>query len=362
MMLTGKLKERELPDLLTFKNGEAVDSKALWSKRRAEILELLKSEIYGFSPPPPQKVTAVIQKCDDDAFAGKAVHSVIDIQFDTPKGQFSFPINMIIPKNISRAPLLLHIAFRPEIPDRYYPVEEIIDGGFATASFYYKDIAPDNEDGFVGGIAGMYPRNSHSTEQWGKISMWAWAAQRVMDYLQTLNEIDRERIAVVGHSRLGKTALWCAAQDERFAMGISNDSGCSGAAITREKKGERIKDITSNFSYWFCENYQRYIDNEKSMPFDQHFLLSAIAPRFVYVSSAQEDEWADAQSEFLSCVATKKVYELLGLRGFVTQDEFPKPGTKLHEGEIGYHLREGTHFLSRYDWQCFMEYMKKKLY
>jgi hypothetical protein len=353
-----ELRKRELPEVLTFCSGKAADSPSLWRKRRVEILELLSREIYGFSPPPPENVTSVVQQCNDKSFAGKAVHSVIDIRFDTPKGEFSFPVNLFIPRTISPAPLFLHIAFRPDIPDMYYPVEEIIDSGFATASFCYKDVAPDFDDGFVGGLAGMYAGSRRAPDEWGKISMWAWAAGRVMDYLQTLEEIDRERIAVIGHSRLGKTALWCAAQDERFAMGISNNSGCAGAAINRGNKGEQIKDIIGNFKYWFCDNYQKYVGMEKNLPFDQHFLLAAIAPRSVYASSAQEDDWADPQSEFLSCVASGSVYELLGHRGLVTGDEYPKPGTVLQEGRIGYHLREGTHFLSRYDWQRFMEYMK----
>lgn len=359
-MIRGILKERELPEVLILNNGETVNSAALWNKRRDEIMELLKREIYGFSPPPPQKVVGVVEQCNNKAFAGKAVHSTIRIQFDTPKGEFSFPVNLITPKRSIPAPFLLHIAFRPGIPDRYYPVEEIIDNGFATASFCYKDVVPDTDEGFVGGLAGMYMEGSRKPNEWGKISMWAWAASRVMDYLQTVEEIDKGRIAVVGHSRLGKTALWCAAQDERFAIAMSNDSGCSGAAMARGNKGEQIKDIIEKFSYWFCENYRKYVDNEKNMPFDQHFLLAAIAPRLIYVSSAQEDAWADPRSEFLSCTAVQGVYELFGLRGLATQDEFPQPGTTLHEGEIGYHLREGTHFLSRYDWLRFMEYMKAR--
>jgi pimeloyl-ACP methyl ester carboxylesterase len=360
MVISDKLNERKLPDLLTLKNGEIADSPELWRKRRLEIIELLSSEIYGFAPPPPRKASYAVKQQDNNAFAGKAVHSVIDIQFNTPKGEFSFPFNLIVPKDICPAPLFLNIAFTPDIPDKYYPTEEIIDGGFAVASFCYQDVAPDMDDGFVGGLAGMYAGDTRSPDEWGKISMWAWAAQRVMDYLQTLDEIDRERIAVVGHSRLGKTALWCAAQDERFAAGISNNSGCSGAAITRDKTGERIKDITDRFGYWFCDNYKKYRNNEESMPFDQHFLLAAIAPRLVYVCSAEDDEWADPQSEFLSCAAAQKVYELFGLKGLMTRDELPQPGTCLHEGEIGYHIRKGAHFLSRYDWQCFMEYMKKR--
>lgn len=359
-MIIEKLNERKIPDVLLSESGKMVNSAELWPQRRDEILQLLRREIYGFAPVPPQKVDAYIRECNTKAFAGKAVHSLIDIKFDTPKGEFSFPINLIVPKKNTPSPLFLHIAFRPDVPDRYFPTEEIIDGGFAAASFCYHDVSPDIDDGFEGGLCGMYAANSRKNDEWGKISVWAWAAQRVMDYLQTLKEIDSRRIAVVGHSRLGKTALWCAAQDERFFMGISNCSGCSGAAITRNKKGENVKAITDRFGYWFCENYKKYRDNEKEMPFDQHFLISAIAPRLAYVTSAVEDEWADPESEFLGCAAAQSAYQLLGLRGLVTEDQLPKPGTKLHQGEIGYHLREGTHFFSRYDWQCFMEYIKGK--
>lgn len=357
--LKKKLEERNLPDVLVSDSGTAIDNAEQWAGRRDEIIQLLSNEVYGFSPPAPPKIESSILKKDNDAFAGKAVHSVIELKFDTPKGQFSFPINLIIPKGIHKAPLFLHIAFRPNIPDIYFPAEEIIDGGFATASFYYEDITADKDDGFTSGLADMYKEGDRKSNDWGKISMWAWAAQRVMDYIETLEEINKERVAVVGHSRLGKTALWCAAQDERFFMAISNESGCSGAAISRGKKGERIKDIINMFGYWFCDNYRKYIDNEDNAPFDQHFLLSAIAPRFIYVSSAEEDEWADSESEFLSCLAASRVFDLFGLKGLVTQDQLPQVGTKLHQGRIGYHLRKGTHYLSRYDWQCFMEYMRK---
>ncbi len=358
-MIFEKVKERHLPDVLTFKNGKEVENPLMLRKRREQIIHLLRSQVYGFPPPLPTKVDYLVKWRKEDAFAGKSIHMCVDIKFETSKGKFSFPINLIIPKKISPAPLLLHIAFRPDIPDKYYPVEEIVDNGFATASFCYKDVAPDTDDGFVGGLAGIFNRDNRS-DQWGKISLWAWAAQRVMDYLQTLKEIDSKRIAVVGHSRLGKTALWCAAQDERFIAGVSNCSGCSGAALSRGKNGEQIKDITDTFPYWFCKNYQRYRENEEKMPFDQHFLLAAIAPRVVYVGSAQSDDWADPESEFLACVAASRVYELLGLKGLVTEDKMPEPGIRLHKGQVGYHIREGGHFFSRDDWKCIMDYMNEK--
>ena len=160
----------------------------------------------------------------------------------------------------------------------------------------YNDVTRDTEDNFESGIAKMYPRRNDGTD-WGKIGMWAFAASRMMDYIQTLPEIDRQRVYVAGHSRLGKTAIWCGVQDERFAGVVSNDSGCSGAAVTRGKKGEHVVHITKNFPFWFCKNYQKYIENEENMPFDQHQLLALVAPRPLCVGSATEDEWADPQSE-----------------------------------------------------------------
>lgn len=358
-MVQARLEELNLPDILTFNDGNRVENKDMWPRRRAEIIQLLGSQVYGFSPPPPPDVYWNIESRDDMAFANKAVHSVVSLKFETPKGEFSFPVHLIIPKTTVPPPLFLNIAFRQNIPDIYLPVEEIIDQGFAIASFCYQDIVPDCDDGFVSGLADMYGAKNRKPDEWGKISMWAWAAQRVMDYLQKLDDIDKKRIAVVGHSRLGKTALWCAAQDQRFFMGISNNSGCSGAAINRGKKGERIKDIVNRFGYWFCENYSQYIDNESSMPFDQHFLIAALAPRFVYVSSAREDEWADPESEFLSCAAANDAYKLFGLNGLIPEKEFPKPGDLFHQGHIGYHLRDGSHYLSRYDWNQFIQYFRR---
>lgn len=357
-MYQEKLDARKLPELFNLENDNLPYNKELWQKRRLEILEMLSREMYGFSPAPPNKVNAFVKKYDGKAFAGKAVHTKLDIIFDTPAGEFSFPIDLIIPNSSTPVPLFLNISFYSEIPNMYYPAEEIIDGGFATASFNYQDVVADTSDEFKTGLAGMYEKEKRTKESWGKLAMWAWAASRVMDYIQTCEEIDKQRIAVIGHSRLGKAALWCAAQDERFEIAIANNSGCSGAALARGNKGESVFDITKNFSYWFCENYIKYSDNENSMPFDQHFLLAAIAPRKICIASAEEDIWADWESEFLSCLAASPEYELFGLSGLVTEDKRPQPGTMLPGGAIKYHLRNGTHFLSRYDWQQFMERMK----
>lgn len=191
--------------------------------------------------------------------------------------------------------------------------------------------------------------------------MWAWAAQRVLDWAESQPSLDMERSAVCGHSRLGKTALFAAATDERFKMAYSNDSGCSGAAITRDKQGERIDVIVGAFPYWFCENYSKYAGHEDKMPFDQHYLAALIAPRYLYIASAAEDIWADPVSEMLTCVAVSEVYEKMGKKGFVCCDRLPKSGDVYHEGAVGYHLRDGLHYFSREDWQKAMAFMKKHL-
>lgn len=373
-MVLDDLKSRNIPDVLRMNDGRYADSPELWRVRRKEILELLGREIYGFSPPPPQEVHADILGSYDEAFGGKAAHYTIRLSFDTPGGEFSFPFNLAVPKNVARAPVFLLISFSPNIPDMLFPVEEILDEGFAAASFCYADVVPDTDDGFSAGIASMYGNGRREPHSWGKISMWAWAASRVMDHLQSRNDIDTGKVIPVGHSRLGKTVLWCAAQDERFAGCVSNDSGCSGAAITRGKKGERVSNITGAFGYWFCDNYRKYADNEDNMPFDQHYLLSLIAPRPLYVASASRDEWADPESEYLGCIAAGRVYEMLGAKGVgygseyaqatangpVNGSDYPKPGDVLHGGNVAYHLRSGTHFLSRYDWNCFIRYFRKQ--
>lgn len=224
------------------------------------------------------------------------------------------------------------------------------------ATFCYNDVTSDRDDGFTSGLAAMYPRNDPDTD-WGKLGMWAFATSQLMDYVLTLPTVDHKRIFVVGHSRLGKTAIWCAAQDERFAAAVSNDSGCSGADITRDKRGERIEQITDNFPYLFFRNYMRYRVREHELPFGQHQLLSLMAPRHLYVASVQEDVWSDLQSEYMATKLAGESYALFGMNGLVPDiSDNPMPGDQLHDGRMGYHLRTGLHFLSRCDWQRFMHY------
>lgn len=357
MFLREEINKRNIPDILTFNNGAKLTSADQWEARRREIVKLLADEVYGHTPENNFNVSSEIISYSEKDCAGKASYTQVKIKVETDDGIFSFPVYQFIPLNVEKPPVLMQIAFRDEIPDKYMPVEEIIDNGFALIMFCYNDITKDKRDDFSTGVAPMYSRKKYD---WGKIAMWAWAASRVMDYLQTYTRLDLNNIGVVGHSRLGKTALWCGANDTRFKFVFANNSGCSGDAITRGKTGEHVAEITKNFDYWFCENYKKYIGNEENMPFDQHFLVAATAPRYVYCGAAVEDTWADPYSQFLSYYAASDVYKLLGLGELSCPDKYPEIGDTFAKGDIGYHLRSGTHYLSRYDWNRYMEFMKSK--
>ena len=350
-LISSILNQRTLPPVL--------DSGKDWEKRRMELKSILCQSEYGYLPLPPKDALYTVLSEDKSFCASKAVLRKVLITLLTETGEFSFPIYCAVPNTGKPCPVLLHINFRDDVPDKYMPTEEICDHGFAIVSFCYKDVTDDNDD-FTDGIAGtIFPTGIRHGASAGKIMLWAWAAMRVMDYIQEQPWADQKRVAVAGHSRLGKTALVAGALDERFAFTFSNDSGCCGAAISRGKAGESVSAICTKFPFWFCENFRAYIDHEDALPLDQHFLLAMIAPRFLYVASAQDDAWADPSSEFLGCAAVSPVYQMLGKKGFVAPDRLPEPGDVFHDGEIGYHLRTGTHYFSRYDWLRFMEFMDK---
>ncbi len=268
---------------------------------------------------------------------------------------FAFPFHAILPTQGENHPFFVHINFRSDIPDRHQPTEELVDNGFAVLTFNYENVTTDNED-MTNGLAGvLYPDGKRKPTDPGKIAMWSWAAQRVMDYAQTLECLDMERAVVCGHSRLGKTALLTGATDLRFPFVYSNNSGCSGAAITRQKQGETHQKICTRFPYWFCENYWQYKGEEERMPFDQHYLVAAIAPRKVCIGSATEDLWADPVSEQLCCLAASPAFE----KGVSCPDRLANTGEAFFDGDIGYHLRKGLHYFSREDWQQLIRFVRQ---
>ena len=326
-----------------------------------EMLDILFKEEYGYMPPAPSAISWRVEEDIIPKFcAGKAVENKITADCVINGKKFSFPFYSVIPTKKGKYPFFVHINFRDSIPDRYMPTEELVDNGFAVLSFCYNDVVGDDGD-FEDGLAKiLFENGKRQPDSPGKIAMWAWAAHRVMDFAQTLGDVlDLERGTVCGHSRLGKTALLAAATDERFRFAYSNDSGCSGASITRGKRGEHVVDICKRFPFWFCENYNKYSDNEDNMPFDQHYLVASIAPRFVCIGSADEDVWADPNSEMLACVAASSAYETIGKDGFIAEDRLPQTNDKFFDGSIGYHLRKGLHYFSREDWLRLIEFIKK---
>ena len=334
-----------------------------WIALRPQIKETILREVYGEFPHKPDAIEYkdVTQWGLEEVFmAGDAdkYQIRVEITYDGRKG--SFPFNLAIPKAGRPVPALVAINFESGSPYKYQPTEEIIDNGFAIAGLCYNDVTKDNDD-FSDNIAGLiYNGEPRTATSPGKIAIWSWAASLVMDYLMTRPEIDHKNIAVIGHSRLGKTSLVTGAFDERFAFVIANDSGCGGAAISRGKGGESIEKIIDRFPYWFCLNYQKYVGKEYAMPIDQNWLLSLVAPRKLMIASASEDLWADPNSEYLGAFAASEIFKLYGL-SFAGPDRFPVPGDSFYDGDVTYHQRIGKHYLSRKDWNHYLPYIRTHL-
>lgn len=363
-MLKEILTERDLLPILRHEDGSAVTPDT-WEKRRAEMREALERWSYGRTLPAPDRVWGEILNTEPDAYAGKIREESLRISFETERGTYSFPVWLSIPNSVERPPVFLHIAFRRNLPDRYTPVEEITDAGYAIATVCYTDMVNDNLHGdYSDGIAAYFGVTiDRKPDEWGKIGMWAYGASRFMDYLMTRDDLDTAHIAVIGHSRLGKTALWTAAQDERFWCAISNDSGYGGAATSKHGEGERVTDFLRAGSWdWYCENFKLFTGRkEDEKPYDQSWLLALIAPRLLCVGSAVLDRGADPKSEFLTSLWASQAWELLGESGLVTPGRLPEAGDALHDGSIGYHLRSGKHYLSRADWQQYIRFLDKQL-
>ncbi|MFY9151653.1 MAG: hypothetical protein WAO52_06555 [Prolixibacteraceae bacterium] len=387
----------QLPDVLTrLKGGKVKSAKVWYKKQRPELLNFFTEEVYGKVPGDLAISEIKIWKTSDHALNDQAIRRQLSLFFRKDKRTLEVNVLMYLPKTNHKVPVFLAYNFsgnhtvvndpnirlteswvsnNPSIgiinnrvteqsrgasSDRW-PVEEIIKAGYGLVTLYYGDIDPDKND-FSDGIHPFFYKENQvrpKFEEWGSIAAWAWGLSRVEDYLETDSLVDSKKVAILGHSRLGKTALWAGATDQRFAMVISNESGCGGAALSRRKFGETIQRINTSFPHWFADNFTKYNDNEDLLPVDQHMLLALIAPRPLYVASAEDDKWSDPRGEFLSAKYASPVYELLGLEGLPVK-EMPEINHPV-SGTIGYHIRSGKHELTSYDWDQYIHFANRYL-
>ena len=364
-----------------------ISSLRQWERvHRPAIYDFFEKEVYGRMPEKQVPIRYELLS-EGEALGGKAVRREVAMHIEgmaTP-----VPILMYIPAAAEGAvPAFLGMNFKgnhqinpdPEItisvnapkgeelgsdPERgaatsRWPLELLMDNGYALVTIYRGDVDPDFDDGFQNGVHPLFyaeGQSSPAAEEWGTIGAWAWSLSRVMDYLETDKGIDAERVAVIGHSRLGKTSLWAGATDPRFAIVISNDSGCGGAALSMRKHGETVEVINKNFPHWFCDNYNKYSNNEEALMVDQQGLLALIAPRPLYVASAVEDDWADPEGEYLSALYASPVYELYGKKGLASP--MPAVDSPMMEGDVAYHIRKGGHDINLYDWTQYVKFADK---
>jgi hypothetical protein len=360
MILEKHLPKREVPALPAI-------AKETWDATRRQLIDIMCEKEYGTCLPAPDSVTFEEGEITTKYCAGFGVHYPVTAHTVICGKPFDFTFTVSLPTRAEGpVPFFVLNNFHRGEPNMYLPIEEIIDRGFAVLHVNYEDITSDDGDFTTGVAACIYPDGGKDRGLYGpgKIQMWAWGSMRIMDYAMTCDKLDHENGAVIGHSRLGKTALVTGMQDERFRYICSNNAGCSGDAITRRKEGERIRDITDRFPYWFCENYKSYVSmdgSSGSMDFDQHFLFATMAPRVVMVGAAYDDNWADPISQQLCCVAASPAWEALGEVGYVSDDRDPQIGDHFYEGNLCFHLRQGCHFLSRLDWNAYMDAIESKM-
>ncbi len=389
-----KVPKFKLPNPLLMEDGTRVTTPEQWRKeRRPELLKLFEEHVYGRSPGRPKAMTFVVVESGKGALGGLANRKQVEVRFVGKADGPRMTVLIYTPSKPKKsAPTFLALNFRGNhtinedpairLPHSWvrgrtkgeavnnratekgrgvtksrWAVEMILKRGYGLATIYYGDIDPDFDDGFKNGVHALYPKPK--ADEWGSIATWVWGLSRSLDYFETDSAIDHKRVAVMGHSRLGKTSLWAGASDERFALAISNNSGCGGAALSRRAFGETVKRINTSFPHWFCDNFTKYNDNENACPVDQHQLVALIAPRPVYIASATQDRWADPNGEFLSAKHAAPVYELLKA-GTLPAKKQPKPDTSVM-GALGYHLRTGKHDVTDYDWARYLDFADKHL-
>ncbi len=353
-----------LPELLITSKNEKIVTRKEWERiRRPEILELFTSQVYGRIPNTPYQTEFKIIKEDPVALNGAATLKEVDIRISANAKTLTIHLGLFIPNKekkpvpafllICNRPPSVNIDFTRENKSEFWPVEEIIARGYAAAAFYNGDVDPDTYDEFKNGIHELLD-TKRNNESWGTLAAWAWGASRCLDYLTSDKAIASDQVAVIGHSRGGKTALWAGAVDKRFAMVCCNEAGCGGSSLARRKYGETIDRINKVFPHWFCINYKTYSNRENEMPFDMHELMALIAPRALYVAAASEDLWADPKGQYLALYYSLPVFQLYNKKTSLPL-AMPSINTPVRSKNVAYHVREGVHNLILKDWNFYMD-------
>lgn len=393
-----KVPDFELPNPLTTFEGRKIKNKRRWNKkRRPELLEFFTEDVYGKVPGELKISKWEVVEESDQALEGKARRKQIDVVFNKNDRTLYFNILLYLPKNVEKAPLFLGYNFygnhtvsndvHIRISDAWarnnesigisnhqlteksrgtradsWQVDKIIDAGYGLATVYYGEVDPDKDD-FSDGIHPFFYTDGQkrpAAGEWGSIAAWSWGLRRAMDYLEQDDDVDASNVIVFGHSRLGKTSLWAGATDERFAGVISNNSGCGGAALSKRQFGETVARINNSFPHWFARNFMSYNQYEDALPADQHELIALIAPRPVYVASAEDDQWADPRGEFLAAYYATPVYELFGKKG-IPSEKMPEVNQPIRN-TVAYHIRTGGHGVTGFDWEQYIKWADEQLF
>lgn len=380
----------ELPDVLTCADGTRVTTVRQWERhRRPELMAMLSALEYGVTPKGMQHVRIRHRVLSEnrEALDGAATMQQVILTFSGQGKKVEALLLALIPNNRKgRVPVIIGYNFRgnhsimdddeilyspyfQQLDNRDDPVlvrgnqsnrwavSDIIQRGYALVTMCYQDIFPDASDGGPRSVTALCPPEGDPATAWQALGAWAWGSSRIADWVVRQRWANRHQLVIMGHSRQGKAALWAGAQDKRFAVVISNDSGCGGAALSKRAFGERVGRITRSFPHWFCPNFSRWNEHEGTLPFDQHELLAMIAPRHLYVASAVEDRWADPRGEYLAAYHASPVYALYGLKGLPSPD-MPAVGVPVMN-HVGYHIRKGVHDVTDYDWACYLDFCVK---
>ena len=358
-----------LPFILKTENGQKVTTTSQWEQmRRGEILRLFEDHVYGQVPKDFDAIDFQIKNKDKKAMDGTATLKEVLITVTRNGKKATINLLLFTPNKVKKnAPVFLVINHRGiktmditrQNKDGFWPAEQVIEAGYAIAGFDVLDFAPDHKEKFSQGVLDqLYPEQLEMDNGMRALGAWGWGASRAIDYFEKDRSVDASKVIVVGHSRGGKASLWCGAQDQRVAITISNESGNSGAALSRRNFGESVERITTTFPHWFCPNYRQYGNNEDKLPVDQHMLMALIAPRALYVASAAEDLWADPKGQYLALVEAQPAWRLYGFSPSLPKD---MPGVNVQHIDLplGFHNREGKHNMTPYDWQQFIQFANR---